>query len=330
MHELTFLETDQIYGNRELEIFRRRGTKAAITDFAILLGGAVSTSHYVIGHNSLDKRTGYYWTKTSDGDFDAHIVRLNGDGGFNSVPDRSNGARVVLTIPDVSSIPSNGVFRKANDGILEIEYGYYPRSAVSKEMQHLLEQLFESNMLNKTGNTYTTDSWEYDSDEKFLSQSHTEYKFDEKKYIRVKANLYHSPVTLSNGEKYSFDDYVWLEVQPVKWLVDEKEKIMITEELIFAGVQFNNKSNYKSNFENTDIKLFMDRYLSKELFQSSNIININDNTDIVSKKIINDLYSKGYTKEQITTIALDILNQMLRKTTTNETDVKQKLKTPNK
>ena len=111
---------------------------------------------------------------------------------------------------------------------------------------------------------------------------------------------------------------------------DEKEKIMVTEELIFAGVQFNNESDYKGDFENTDIKLFMDKYLSKELFQNSNTINIGDNTDTISNKIIKELYSKGYTKEQITTIALDILNQMLKNTPPDKIDVKQKLKTPNK
>lgn len=331
MHELTFLETDQIYGNRELEIFRRRGTKAAITDFAILLGGVVSNGHHVIGHNSLDKRTGYYWTKTDDNDNDARIVEIDGNSGPDSVPDRSNGARVVLTIPDISSIPTNGVFRKASDGILEIEYGYYPRSAVSIEMQQQLEQLFNFNMLNKTGNIYTTDSFGYDSFDKIFSpQTHVEYKFYDKKYVRVKANIYDNTVILSNGEIYISDEYVWVEVEPVKWLVDEKEKIMISEELIFAGVQFNNESDYEGDFENTDIKLFMDRYLSKELFQNSNTINIYDNTDTVSNKIIKDLYSKGYTKEQITTIALDILNQMLKNTVLDKTDVKQKLKTPNK
>ena len=34
-------------------------------------------------------------------------------------------------------------------------------------------------------------------------------------------------------------DDVWVEVLPVKWLVDEKSRMMITEKLIFAGVQFN-------------------------------------------------------------------------------------------
>ena len=43
---------------------------------------------------------------------------------------------------------------------------------------------------------------------------------------------------------------------------------MITEKLIFAGVQFNRESNYKTrNFDRTDIKTFMDSYLSRDLVQ---------------------------------------------------------------
>ena len=61
---------------------------------------------------------------------------------------------------------------------------------------------------------------------------------------------------------------MWLEVSPVKWIVDEKSHMMITEKLIFAGVQFNKESNYHTeDFDKTDIKRFMDRDLSRDLEQ---------------------------------------------------------------
>lgn len=44
--------------------------------------------------------------------------------------------------------------------------------------------------------------------------------------------------------------------------------MMITEKLIFSGVQFNKESNYHTGyFDKTDIKTFMDRYLSRDLVQ---------------------------------------------------------------
>ena len=47
---------------------------------------------------------------------------------------------------------------------------------------------------------------------------------------------------------------------------------MITEKLIFSGVQFNKERNYHTrDFDRTDIKTFMDRYLSRDLVQSRGI-----------------------------------------------------------
>ena len=67
-----------------------------------------------------------------------------------------------------------------------------------------------------------------------------------------------SQYTLSNGETYRDGDKVWVEVAPVKWLVDEKARTMITEKLIFSGVQFNRERNYHTrDFDKTDIKTFL-------------------------------------------------------------------------
>ena len=73
---------------------------------------------------------------------------------------------------------------------------------------------------------------------------------------------------------------MWLEVSPVKWIVDEKSHMMITEKLIFAGVQFNKESNYHTeDFDKTDIKTFMDRYLSRDLEQSRGTITLGEETE---------------------------------------------------
>jgi len=76
---LTLLETNQIFGSqgvfgkKALSIFEKYGTKAAITDFAILLGGYVS-DFTVNDSNQLKDRTGWYWTKTDYNKTDARAV----------------------------------------------------------------------------------------------------------------------------------------------------------------------------------------------------------------------------------------------------------------
>ena len=62
MSDFTFLTNEQCFEGDKLDILRKRGIKAAITDFSVLLGGWVSSEH-VENDSSLEGRTGYYWTK---------------------------------------------------------------------------------------------------------------------------------------------------------------------------------------------------------------------------------------------------------------------------
>ncbi len=285
MSDFTFLTEEQCFSYDKLDILKKRGTKVAITDFSILLGGYISDYH-IDSDDSLEGRTGYYWTKSDDRDNGARVVHGSGNRICHNVILRNGGARPALPFSSISSILTNGVSgKRAKDGILEVEYGYYPQKAVSKDMQLKLEQAFKSRRLSKTGKGYTTDSKKYnDYNEKFKSKRHEEYEYNGKRYVRVEANSWfdESKFQLSNGETYENGDYVWVEVSPVKWLVDEKAKIMITEKLIFSGVQFNHESNYHTaDFDKTDIKKFMDDYFANDLVQSIDIIK---QTDIDEKE----------------------------------------------
>ena len=275
MSDFTFLTEEQYFGDDKLDILEKRGTKAAITDFSILLGAYVSDYH-IDNDSSLEGRTGYYWTKSDDGDNDARVVRASGSRNFLNVLTRSGGARPALPFSSISSIPTNGESgKRARDGILEVEYGYYPQKAVSRDMQERLERAYRSGNISKTRNSYTTDSRRYNAyNEKFAPKQHEEYEYNGKRYVRVEANsdFGSNTFTLSNGENYRDGDNVWVEVSPVKWLVDERAKVMITDKLIFSGVQFNHTRNYHTrDFDRTDIKTFMDRYLSRDLVQSRGI-----------------------------------------------------------
>ena len=273
MSEFTFLTKEQCFGDEKLDILKKRGTKAAISDFAILLGEMVWNNEHIEGDSSLEGRTGFYWTKSGDGGGDAHTVHAYGFRGLcYDVLRRDGGVRLALPFSSIENIPTNGEgARRAKDGILEVEYGYYPQKAVSKYMQSSLEQEYTRGTLPKTRNTYTTDSAKYNEySTPFKAKTHEEYEYNGKRYVRVEANLWHGDgFTLSNGEEYSDGDNVWVEVMPVKWLVDEKAEMMITEKLIFAGVQFSEERNYHtSDFENTRIKRFIDEHLARDLVQS--------------------------------------------------------------
>ena len=242
MSDFTFLTKEQCFGKEKLDIFEKRGTQAAITDFSILLGGWVS-NYRISNDNSLEGRTGIYWTKSYGGYYYMDVVREDGSEYAYYIDKRQCGVRPALPFSEEGSIPTNGESgKRAKDGILEVEYGYYPQKAVAKDMQERLEREYKSDKLSKTRNSYTTDSVSYDGyNPIFQPQIHQEYEYNGKKFVRVqvKLNIYQeNKLTLSNGEQYKDEDHVWVEVSPVKWIVDEKSHMMITEKLIFAGVQF--------------------------------------------------------------------------------------------
>lgn len=274
MSDFTFLTEEQCFDYDKLDILKKRGTQAAITDFSILLGAHVFDYH-IDNDSSLDGRTGWYWTKSDEGDNYARVVSASGYRDSNKVCKRNGGARPALMFSRVSSIPTNGGSgKRAKDGVLEIEYGYYPQKAVLRDMQDTLERAYKSGTISKTGNSYTTDSRRWDAiHEKFLAKQHEEYEYNGKRYVRVEAIAYkEKPFQLSNGESYRDGDNVWVEVQPVKWIVDEKAKVMITDKLIFSGVQFDHTSypSYRymiEDFYKTNIKKFIDEYFSKDLVQ---------------------------------------------------------------
>lgn len=144
MSDLTFLTDEQCFGSERfrnerfrierLDILKKRGSEAAITDFAILLGGRYNDS-FRIGDESLEERIGSYWTKSCYKNGNVGTVN-SFDTSIDSMPsNRGIGARPALPFSSIFSIPTNGEApKRAKDDVLEVECGYYPQKAVSIDM----------------------------------------------------------------------------------------------------------------------------------------------------------------------------------------------------
>ena len=211
MNNFTFLTDEQIFGNNQLDIISRYGTKCAITDFSILLGGYVSSDYYTSEGNTRKDRTGWWWTKSSDGDNDARVVSGNGDRDWNYVNERNCGARPALSYSSIQSISSNGV-RGAN-GIKEIEYGEYPQTIVDENYSRELERAYNNRSLRTTGKNYTTDSVRYqDTDTSFRARTHTEYEYNGSKYIRFVGDSNCDGEVLSDGRTIKTGQAYWVRV----------------------------------------------------------------------------------------------------------------------
>lgn len=252
MIKLSLLEKKQI-----LEIFKNSNAKASITDFAILLGGYVSNDSYTIEGYNLMNRAGYYWTQNTNNNEYAYVIDSNGAEDWINTNSRDCGGRPVIPLSQISKIASNKTVDQ--DGNVEIDCFYYPGKVAPVAHQIYLESLYQHNYLLTKDNYYTTDSKKYnDYNSHFSATSYNEYEHDGKRYIRVKANSCFDRFTLSNRETYHNNNFVWVEVNPLKWIIDEKTGIAISKNIIFAGVSF------------LDINKFMNEYLAKNLEQSIN------------------------------------------------------------
>lgn len=281
MNDFTFLTKKQIFGDKKLEILEKYGKKSVITDFSILLGGYCSKK----GENKKN-RSGIWMTKSPHEKYQGYnikrlpkiyLVDEDGKKFDNTVIIRAFGARPATSYSSISKFCSNKIVNKM--GIIEVEYGEYPQTVVDKELSKELEEEYLNQKLKETGKTYTTDSFKQDCVvEPFKERKHIEYEYNNKKYIRYIANCNYTDDNqyaeeLSNGQAIEKDKPYWVEVEPIKWMIDEKADIALSKKIIFSGVQFERVKDYlecigyddKSKFKNTDIKKFMDKYFSKDI-----------------------------------------------------------------
>ena len=282
MSMISLLTEEHIWGNRfegptdvtkynkvvifdaRLEVLKKYGTACAVTDFCILLGAYVS-AHYTNEGSSLQDRAGIWWT-ASPTDGCVRAVSNLGSMCAKDPSERSEAARPCISLSDIPEELIKAA-EKVN-GISEIRYGEYPQTAAPTAVTTILDLLLKNENLDKTGKVYTVDSRKYSDREKgFLPRKLTEYSYDGKKYVKVKANsdFGGQQFELSNGVGHFNGDYVWVEVLPVVWLVDHKAGIALSKKCLFAGVKFVDMGDYAGDFENCWMQKFLNVYFGPEL-----------------------------------------------------------------
>lgn len=281
--DLTLLSKGQIWGNDkefQLEVIRKYGTKAVITDLCLLTGCYICNYYYNDEDSSLKGRTGQFWTSSvvDNEDNDVYIVDEYGSIDYVSKTERKYAVRPVLQSSEIfSQISPNRV--RGYNGTEEVEYGEYPQYAADSRMQSILESEYNRGM-KKTGRSYTFDSAEYwNYNTRFKPVTYKEYEYQGKKYIRIIANscYYGNKFKLSNGVEYRDWDYVWVEVSPVKWLIDDRTGILVSKVGLVSGIRFHEPyCPYKGDFNKTDMKKYFNEYMKRDLFQSATFTRVQD------------------------------------------------------
>ena len=290
--ELTLLSEQEVWGvngGRQLDVLEKYGTKSAITDLVILTGGYCedSCSYMAPDDNSLKGRTGWVYTRSSDGDGDVRGVNKDGSRSYEFRFERNGAVRPALLSSFIfSQISPNRV--RGYNGTEEVEYGEYPQYAPDSDVQRRLENEYKNGNLRQTGRNYTFDKTEYDDyDQYFQPVTYEEYDYNGKRYIRIRANSDYgsNSFKLSNGESYRNGDYVWVEVSPVKWLIDDKTQTLVSKRGLLSGIRFHTKDrSYNGDFSTTDMKEYLDKHMLRDLTQTATLTRVEDMTPEEKKK----------------------------------------------
>lgn len=316
MASFTNLTHDQCFGKNKLEIFKKRGVKAEATDFAVLSGATFDKGKI----NGIYKKIGYYWTGTGY-KFKIYIVTPDGEEWLADIycDNEDIAVRPVLSFSSVDDIPSNGVSKRLEDGILEVEYGYYPQEEVNENVKKQLEQTFKMDLLNrkmkKPGNYFTMVSKVTSNSLNPSLITISEYDYNQKRYIRVNSRNIASDVMLfQNGRNIKSKDAVWIEVQPVEWLVDEKNKIMVSKKLLFAGMGM--CYPFGSTSESSNIKHYLNNHFAKELLQGIKTNKTDENakqSKVESKDKVLSLLEKTLNEIESMNISIEAKKEVIQK-----------------
>lgn len=272
--ELTLPTVDQVFGSEEkqLDVFRKYGTKALATDLCVVTNGDYySDSYYSIEEEKEVKvRTCPFWTQTIASNSKIYGVSQEGKKSeyFNASTNIT--IRPILLCSRIfSEITANKMV--GYNGVSEIEFGTFPQIAAKANMQEILENEFKKGM-PKTGKKfplYLVSNYKYKDSSNLIM--HEEYEYQGKKYIRVIMGenmfTFGDPI-LSNGNKYKKGSYVWIEVLPFRWLIDEETKSLVAKRGLCAGLDFEIlDKEQKKDFENSKIKDYLDKYVLPALIQ---------------------------------------------------------------
>lgn len=268
--EINLLSIEQIFRD-EKYIFDSYGYDISNTDLSILTGA-------YLYFGALAR--GWYWTQNISGNEKIGCINNKGEMVPTSSFLRRGTIRPVLSSTELLT---NGTLKRDTTitGVDIVEFGEYPQYAAPSSMQQILETEFSKGLihkgLKKTGNTYTfDDNKSPDYYYKFRSVTYDEYEYGGKKYIRIKAQAYKDCFELSNGIKYLNDNHVWVEVTPVKWLVDNKNGLLISTRGLASGIRYAGNGAPDLKYSTSEMKEYLDKYMLHDLTQNMVFIKADD------------------------------------------------------
>ena len=233
------IKLSDIEGKNRLRIFDRIGLESKYTDFAYSLGGDV-----------IDNKTSY---QVNPGKENISRFYVKGNTIIGDPEDQyyiAKGIRVVTNLP----YSKENEIQTDEDGIPFVLYGEYPQTVATKKQDYLISEVGL-----RTGDNYITSNLRafckrIESPKDFM-RFIDEYNLDGDKFARMTLdNVKEESIVFSTGrefEPYNKEDYsineVSFKVEPIKWYVDEKTGLLVSEKILSTSVPYDYLVNHKDN-----------------------------------------------------------------------------------
>lgn len=256
-------ENNLIISNNLTNIFKNIGIRSAASDLALINGSFAIDEEYVDCNQRLNNRSVSYYLKNNYGSYNL-LITLEGTISWVDNNIYNVGIRPVLEFED---FPIEIFERLFNfNGSSYVYFGEYPQVVASN--QQLLKYLVGANKVYYTGKEYRTKIEWYSNMLSYVG--YKEFEYNGEKYIKANVDIEDFyKVTLSNGQKYKKKDTVILKVVPILWLVDIKNKRLISNNIITSGIRFTNQKRTVEDFSNTEISNYLNTYLLEDMIYQS-------------------------------------------------------------
>ncbi len=213
---------------------------ARATDYAFLTGCGGSFDHY-----------GWYWLKADN----SSVNSVSTTGGISSENKGRRCGGIRPSIYVASLLPSSKKI---------ISFGEYPQFYDYSDNEEI-ESAFQRNQLSPTGKFYSLDSCHWnDVDSPFQLRRFPEYKYNNKKYIRLVGDFNSDGAILNNGERVVENNPYWIKVEPILWIPDYDHHLLLSKYVLLSGIRYHSDIFYDS-FDNTEMNNYLSKYMTQEI-----------------------------------------------------------------
>ncbi len=218
---LRFLTKKEIEGRHKLSIFKKIGRCSADTTAYTCINTKYNKCYII------DDPISYTYSLGNNIYFFNSVDNCGNILSPSDIDSSSLGIRPVFSIRDIEDLELP-IDKQVTDYNYYLLYGYYPQEFCSNSIDDVLNSLYkikDSTKLIKTGNSYNGDE---------------EYIYNKERYVRA---LVKEDFLCPKGN-YNKGDYVWIKVEPIKWIYDRKKKLLVSEKILYGGIPFDKIKDY--------------------------------------------------------------------------------------